>query len=62
MISFQMRMFILTFALHVIITFAVNTFLHLNDDQILDNKRKNKDDDDHDHDEFDESEAIDANI
>jgi hypothetical protein len=40
----------------------MSAFLHLNDDQILDNKRKNKDDDDHDHDEFDESEAINANV
>ncbi len=62
MISFQMRMLVSTFALHVIITFAVNALLHLNDDQILDNKRRNKDDDDHDHDELDKNEAIDANI
>jgi hypothetical protein len=40
----------------------LSAFLHLNDDQILGNKRKNKDDDDHDHDEFDENEAIDADI
>jgi hypothetical protein len=40
----------------------VNALLHLNDDQILDNKRRNKDDDDHDHDELDKNEAIDANI
>ncbi len=40
----------------------MNALLHLNDDQILDNKRRSKDDDDHDHDEFDESETIDADI
>jgi hypothetical protein len=62
MISFQMKILVFTFALHVIITFAVNALLHLNDDQILNNKRKIKSDDDHDHDEFDENEAIDANI
>ncbi len=55
-------MFISTFAFHVIITFAVNALLHLNDDQILDNKRRNRDDDDHDHDELDENETIDADV
>jgi hypothetical protein len=40
----------------------MSALLHLNDDQILDEKRKNEDDDDHDHDEFDENEAIDANV
>jgi hypothetical protein len=34
----------------------------LNDDQILDRKRKNKNDDCHDHDEFDEIKTIDADI
>jgi uncharacterized membrane protein YgaE (UPF0421/DUF939 family) len=62
MISFQMRMFILTFVLHVIITFAVSALLHLNDDQILDRKRKYRDDDCHDFDELDEDETIDANV
>jgi hypothetical protein len=57
-----MKMLVSTFVLHVIITFAMNALLHLNDDQILDNKRRSKDDDDHDHDEFDESETIDADI
>jgi hypothetical protein len=57
-----MKMLVSTFALHVIITFAVSALLHLNDDQILDKKRRDRDDDDHDHDEFDESEAIDANV
>ncbi len=55
-------MLIFTFVLHVIITFAMSAFLYLNDDQILDNKRRNKDNDDHDHNEFDENEAIDANV
>jgi hypothetical protein len=40
----------------------MSALLHLNNDQILDNKRKNKDDDDHDYDEFNENETIDANI
>jgi hypothetical protein len=40
----------------------MNALLHLNDDQILDNKRRNKNDDDHDHDEFDENETIDADV
>jgi hypothetical protein len=40
----------------------VNAFLHLNDDQILDRKRKNKNDDYHNHDELDENETIDANV
>jgi hypothetical protein len=55
-------MLVSTFILHVIITFAVSALLHLNDDQILDNKCRNEDDDDHDHDEFDENEMIDANV
>jgi hypothetical protein len=55
-------MFVLTFVFHVIITIAMSVLLHLNDDQILDRKRKNKNDDCHDHDEFNENEAIDANI
>ncbi len=41
---------------------AMNAFFHLNDDQILDRKRKNKDDDCHDHDELDENETIDENV
>jgi hypothetical protein len=57
-----MKMLISTFALHVIITFAVSALLHLNDDQILDRKRRNKNDDDHDHDELDENKAIDADV
>jgi hypothetical protein len=57
-----MKMFISTFVLHVIITFAVSALLHLNDDQILDNKRRNKDDDDHDHDWFDKNETIDVDV
>jgi hypothetical protein len=57
-----MRMFISTFALHVIITFAVSALLHLNNDQILDNKHRNRNDDDYDYDEFDENEAINENI
>jgi hypothetical protein len=55
-------MLISTFAFHVIITIAMSAFLHLNDDQILDRKCKNKDDDCHNHDEFDENEAINADI
>ncbi len=55
-------MFISTFTFHVIITFAVDELLHLNDDQIIDNKRRNKDDDCHDHDEFDKNKVIDANV
>jgi hypothetical protein len=64
MISLQMKMFISTFVLHVIITIAVNAVFHLNDNLILDHKRKNRDknDDRHDHDEFNENEAIDARI
>jgi hypothetical protein len=58
MISFQMKMLISTFVLHVIITFTMNAFLYLNDDQILDRKRKNKDDDCHDYDEFDENKIM----
>jgi hypothetical protein len=41
---------------------AMNAFFHLNDDQILDRKRKNKDNDCHDHDEFNKNETIDINI
>jgi hypothetical protein len=62
MISFQIRMLVSTFVFHVIITFAASALLSLNDDQILDSKRKNRNDDDHDDDEFDENETIDANI
>jgi hypothetical protein len=43
-------------------TIAVSALLHLNDDHVLDRKRRDKDDDCHDHDEFDEDEAIDANV
>ncbi len=57
-----MKMFVSTFVLHVIMTIAVNALLHLNDDHVLDRKRKNKNDDCHDHDEFDENETIDANV
>jgi hypothetical protein len=55
-------MLISTFVFHVIIMFAVNALLHLNNDQILDHKRKNKDDDCHNHDEFNENEAINVNV
>jgi hypothetical protein len=53
MISFQMRMFISTFAFHVIIAFTVNAVFYLNDDDVLNfdnNERKNINDDCHDHD------------
>ncbi len=57
-----MKILVSTFAFHVIITFAINTILCLNDDLIVDRKRKNNDDDCHDHDEFDENEMIDASV
>jgi hypothetical protein len=40
----------------------MSAFLHLNDDHVLDRKRKNKDDDCHDHDELDENKTIDADV
>jgi hypothetical protein len=40
----------------------MSAIFHLNDDHVLEYKRKNIDDDNHDHDWFDESEAIDANV
>jgi hypothetical protein len=40
----------------------MSALLHLNDDQILDNKHKYKNDDDHDHDELDKNETIDADV
>jgi hypothetical protein len=43
-------------------TIAMNALLHLNDDHVLDCKRKNKNDDCHDHNELDENETIDANV
>jgi hypothetical protein len=57
-----MRMLVSTFALHVIMMIAVSALLHLNDDHVLDCKRRDKDDDCHDHDELDENETIDADI
>jgi hypothetical protein len=57
-----MRMFISTFAFHVIITFAMNAIFHLNDDLILDRKRRNKNDDCHNHDKFNENKMINANF
>ncbi len=55
-------MLVSTFILHVIITFAVNAILHLNDDLIFDRKRKNEDDDCQDDDEFDENKAINTDV
>jgi hypothetical protein len=40
----------------------MSAFLHLNDHQIFDRKRKNKNDDCYDHDELDENKAIDADV
>jgi hypothetical protein len=39
----------------------MSAMLHLNDDHVLECKRRN-DDDNHDHDWFDENEAIDADV
>jgi hypothetical protein len=52
-ISFEMKIFISTFAFHVIIAFTMSATLHLNDDEFLDlenNERRNIDNDCHDHD------------
>jgi hypothetical protein len=57
-----MKMFVSTFVFHVIITFAMNTFFQLNDDQIFDRKCKNKNDDCHDHDKLNKNETIDVNV
>jgi hypothetical protein len=55
-------MFISTFVLHVILMFVMSAFLYLNDDLILNRKRKNKNDDCHDHNTYNENEIIDANV
>ncbi len=59
LVAFQMRMLVSTFIFHVIISFAVSAILHLNDDEILDRKRKSSDC--HNHDWF-ENKATDANV